>query len=145
MTVDLANWLAAFDPGETTGYALFNAAGVNLERSQVKGRLALYDLLEEIGPVEHVIIEDFRLFQHKALQQSGSRLETVRVIGAIESWAHNTKGRVTLQPPTIKPIAQLWSGKVPKGSHSLSHSVDAFNHGFYFLQKNGYTKPKRQG
>ena len=138
------NFCAAFDPGETTGWSVFNLDGVQIYYGQSKGRDALYATLAEIGAVPHVVIEDYRLFQSKALQQSGSRLETVRVIGAIESWATLNKSRITLQPSNIKSIASLWSGVVPKGAHKNNHHVDAFNHGYYYLQKNGFIKPKRR-
>lgn len=138
------NFCAAFDPGETTGWSVFNRLGQQSDYGQAKGRDVLYIVLKQIGPVPYVVIEDYRLFQHKALQQSGSKLETVRVIGALESWANSHKSRVTLQPANIKSIAQMWSGVVPKGAHKNSHHVDAFNHGYYFLQKEGFIKPRRR-
>ena len=138
------NFCAAFDPGETTGWSIFNCDGEQIDYGQCKGRNLLYATLSKIGVVPYVVIEDYRLYQSKAIQQSGSKLEAVRVIGAIESWAALNKSRVTLQPASIKAIAQLWSGVKPKGAHKNSHHVDAFNHGYYFLQKIGIIKPKRR-
>ena len=139
-----ANFCAAFDPGETTGWSVFNRLGQQSDYGQAKGRDELYKVLETIGPVPHVVIEDYTLYQHKAIQQSGSKLEAVRVIGAIESWATINKSRITRQPASIKAIAQMWSGVKPKGAHSKNHHVDAFNHGYYYLQKEGFIKPKRR-
>lgn len=137
------HYLAAFDPGESTGWATFNAEGGSTGLGTVTTREGLYELLAEVGPVAIVVIEDFRLFQHKALQQSGSKMEAVRVIGAIESWAYQNKSKIILQAANIKPIAVMWSGMKPKGKHANSHHVDAYNHGYYYLRKSGIIKPKR--
>ena len=127
---------AAFDPGESTGFALFAATGEVFEMGVVRTREELYGLLERIGEVPNVIIEEYKLFKGKALQQSGSKMEAVRVIGVIESWAHQNSAKVKFQDPSIKKIAEMWSGVKPKGAHSKSHSIDAFNHGYYYLIKN---------
>ena len=136
-------FLAAFDPGEGTGFALLAEDGATLDTGITRTREELYDLLSRLPRVEKVVMEDYSLYQHKALAQSGSKLETVRVIGVIEEWAHRHKAELILQPASILPIAKLWSGIKPKGAHRDNHHVSALLHGFYYLQKNGYIKPKR--
>lgn len=142
--VEGERYLLAVDPGETSGWAVFSPEGQPLGFGQVRGREALYDLLQEIGPVKVVVCEDYRLFGHKAIQQSGSKMETVRVIGAIDSWAHQFGVKPFMQPSSIKSIAVKWSGLKPIGSHDNSHHVDAYNHGYYYLQKNGIIKPVKR-
>ena len=138
------NWLLAVDPGESSGWATFDAKGTITGTGICRSRDEVYEMLKSIVPVAKVVIEDFRLYSHKAVQQSVSQLETVRVIGAIESWAALNDVSVTLQPASIKSIAEKWSGLKATGSHKNSHHIDAINHGIYYLQKNDIIKPLRR-
>lgn len=137
-------YLAAFDPGEGIGWAVFGPKGEPLGLGNVYGRDDLYQLLEDIGPVAVVVIEDWRLFGKLAKQQAGSKMEAARVIGAIESWCAKFNVDATLQPSSILPIAEKWSGMKMTGPHSSSHHISAFNHAWYYLQKNNIIKPVRQ-
>jgi hypothetical protein len=96
--------------------------------------------LDELGAVPEVIVEDFTLYKSKALQQSGSKMETVRVIGSIESWARRNKSVLVKQPASHLTIAQLWSGVKMPSDHRKSHWVSAYNHGYYYLVKQGVRK-----
>jgi hypothetical protein len=87
-----------------------------------------------------VVMEDFRLYAHKAQQQIGSDMQAVKVIGIITTWARLNKIPVVMQMPTIKAIAEKWTKVEPTGDHNRSHWVDAYNHGMYYLIKNGYVK-----
>ena len=130
----------SIDPGESTGWVTWDKTGQMIAQGTCRGRDALEDLLESLGPVPVVVVEDFTLYKNKALQQSGSKLETVRVIGSIESWARRNKSTIKMQPASILSIAQLWSGmKMPK-NHRVSHWVSAYNHGYYYLVKAGVRK-----
>lgn len=145
MTKELPEaFLAAFDPGNGTGYALLSREGATLATGITRTREELYDLLDSVPNVEKVVLEDWTLRQNKAIQQSGSPQETVRVIGVIEAWAHQRKCELILQPANILPIAKLWTGIKPKGAHKNNHHVSALLHGLYYLQKNGYIKPSRR-
>ena len=139
-----SSWLLAFDPGESSGWATYSATGEFINAGICRSREEVYALLKEVGPVAKVVIEDYRLFSHKAVQQSGSQLETVRVIGAVESWAALNNISVTLQPASIKSIAEKWSGLKPKGAHKNTHHIDAMLHGHYYLQRTGIIKPIRR-
>lgn len=135
----------AFDPGDTTGWSKLDwHDGTELEHGTVK----FDDMPEflwlrqsELDYTRAVVVEDFRLFKHLAVQQSGSKFDAVAVIGMLRLWIYppaNTK--FVLQPPSIKPIAQKFSGRVPKGAHSKSHDVDAYNHGIFYLKQLGNFK-----
>lgn len=137
-------FLVAFDPGEGTGIAVLSRTGGVLGTQITRTREELYEVLELLPNVRKVVMEDYTLFQHKAIQQSGSKLETVRVIGVIESWAHQRKAEVILQRPNILPIAKLWTGIKPKGAHRNNHHISALLHGLYYLQKEGYIVPTRR-
>ena len=135
----------ALDPGESTGYAMFKSDGDVEDFGTLKGRPALYEFLEHIVPstVKVVVIEDYTLYPWKGKEQSWSKLDTVRYIGAIEFWAHKRLTQVVFQPPNIKSIAYMWAGiKVPK-NHDHSHQTDAYVHGVYYLQKQGIRKPQQ--
>lgn len=138
------SWLLAIDPGESTGWATYSATGEFINAGICRSREEVYTMLKEVGPVAKVVIEDYRLYSHKAVQQSGSRLETVRVIGAIESWAAINGSEVILQAASIKKIAEKWSGIKPKGDHKNLHHIDAMLHGHYYLQRTEVIKPVRR-
>lgn len=133
--------LIAIDPGKTSGVALFrNGQVADLGQH---GLDSLIDYLENLSPTTNskrrlvIVYENFRLRKGKALQQSGSMMEASQVIGICKAFAKRNGFEIYTQEPNIKPIAQKWSKVVPKGSHNLSHSVDAYNHGFYWLVRQG--------
>jgi hypothetical protein len=134
----------AIDPGESSnnGYALFDETGFCTEFDQIT-RDTLMDLLDEYSSdLTAVVIEDFTLFKSKALQQSGSKLETVRIIGAVEDFCRRHNITCVKQPASHLTIAQLWSGKKLPKNHSKSHWVSAYNHGYYYLVKQKVIKLK---
>ena len=132
----------AFDPGETTGYFIFNDDGSDKDLGQLKGEEELFQFLTTVEKPQLIIMEVFRLFGHKALQQSGSNMFTSLVEGMVKLWARQHSIPVVEQPASILPIAQLWSGVSLKGDHSKSHYKSAFNHGVYYLQSNGIRKSR---
>lgn len=124
------------DPGETTGYALMETP----EKMHSWGHVKfddIFDWLENLpAGIEVIIMESFQLFGHKAKAQTGSKMKTSQVIGAVKAYAHRHKITVVEQPPTIKAFAEKQSGLKPTGAHANSHRIDAFNHCYYyFLQK----------
>jgi len=136
----------SIDPGNSTGYALFDSAGdINDFGTLSGGRGTLYEFLHHAVPetVEVVIIEDYTLYPWKAMNQAWSKLDTVRFIGAIEFWAAERLIRVEFQPPNVKSIAYMWAGIKPPKNHALSHETDAYVHGVYYLQKAGVRKPQQ--
>lgn len=130
----------SIDPGKSTGWVTWDKNGNVIKQGTCRGRDEFEQLLEDLGSVPVVVVEDFTLFKHKALQQSGSKMETSKVIGSIESWVRRNKSELVMQPASILTIAQLWSGvKMPK-NHNVSHWVSAYNHGYYYLIKQNVRK-----
>lgn len=130
----------SIDPGKSTGWVTWDRNGNVIQQGTTRTRDEFEDLLDSMGSVSVVIVEDFTLYKNKALQQSGSKMETSKVIGSIESWARRNKATLVMQPASILAIAQLWSGvKMPK-NHNVSHWVSAYNHGMYYLLKTGVRK-----
>lgn len=102
-----------------------------------KDRFDLYmDSLEE-NPVnlpKVIIYEGYTVFAN--VSHTGSKVETVQVIGQIKDFARRNKIKIIEQPSSILGIAQKWSGvQYPKGVH-IPDWASAFNHGYYYLRKN---------
>lgn len=137
MTKTPPKTVLAIDPGITIGWCLFIDGEVNS-----LGTIKLDSFtnwLESFDPKPDVIVvEDYKLFKHKALQQSGSRMETVKVIGMIESYVVRNRIKIVRQPSNILTIAGLWTETpIPKKSH-LQDQVSAYLHGSYWLIRAGY-------
>ena len=137
----------AYDPGKTTGWAMFDDAGESVQY----GQLSLDELVTHVDsmttrsltedPLVAIIVEEFKLFGHKAKHQVGSQMEASQAIGILRVLANNTGAEFVLQPPTIKAMAVKWTQLSPKGlAHAKTHWIDAFNHGAYYLIKRGIRK-----
>lgn len=129
----------SFDPGEATGWAAFDDKGAITDFGTIHGLGELFSWLT-LHTADVYIIEEYRLYRQRALQQSGSKLLTVQAIGAIKASAASTGSKVVEQPASIKKVAEMWTGYVPKGAHKNSHWIDAVNHGLYYLHKEGIVK-----
>jgi hypothetical protein len=140
----------SIDPGLSTGWATFRANGDLIRTGTLRnGAEQLYPFLRRLSvalmendwkPLD-VIVENYRLYPWKAMQQSWASLETVRFIGAVDFWAKLHEYNVHLQDPNIKGIGYKWAGITVPKNHDLSHETDAFVHGVYFLQRAGIRKP----
>lgn len=135
----------AFDPGETTGYAIFDAHGKISDFGQIPNGVEGLTgfLMEHDEPVTAVIIESYmvRPDDHSLKANVGSKMETVQAIGTIRGWAYARKAEIIMQQPQVKKIGELNSGYKPGSNHSQSHQIDAINHGVYYLVKKGIRKP----
>lgn len=130
----------ALDPGHSTGWATFDEKGNAIKYGTVKGRGPVYDLLKDVNP-DHIIMEDW--ITKQGINLGGDKLETVRIIGAVEFYAYIKKIQITLQPNSVKGIAYRWAGIAKPKNHSMSHETDAYVHGVYFLQKAGIRRPQQ--
>jgi len=132
----------ALDPGLHTGWCLWDAKGVFIDMGTIHGERELHDFLASLPTaIEVVIIEEFRLFKNKALAQTGSKMPAPKAIAQIETFARLWNARIVKQQSSIKANAEMLTGQSTKGMpHSQTHVIDAFNHGEYFLIKNGIKK-----
>ena len=132
--------LLAIDPGRMNGIAIFHGKIVHWIGQVHIDDLPdfLFSQAEEYrGDEVQVVYENFKLMRGKALQQSGSTMEASQAIGQVKMIAAKNKWPVADQAPAIKPIAEKWSGMKAPSDHKISHQVDAYNHGVYWLVKNG--------
>lgn len=148
--IDKAQYLA-IDPGETTGWALFDKEGQLIALGQYKSKTAAENTKELdrlLAP--HILVcitEDYRNFNHvhrKFNQKAWSRNQTSKNIGSIETICQLRDIIVTLQPASIKTIGYRWAGMDgPPSNHAISHQYDAYVHGVYWLKSNleGYITP----
>ena len=111
----------ALDPGETTGWATFNAEGKVLAMGQFKQKDQTKELTDLIhSDLKCVIVEDYRNYSFKSgqNQQRWSRNQTSKNIGAIEMLAELRGVPVVLQGANVKTVGYKWSGigAAPLGS-----------------------------
>jgi hypothetical protein len=132
----------AIDPGETSGYALFDNEGKELyigQFTQDKQTEALSTLIH--SNLKEVICEDYR--NHGWQQQKRwSRNQTSKNIGAIEILCDLRGIRIELQSNTVKTIGYKWAGMPgPPSNHNISHQYDALAHGVHRLVSLGIRNP----
>lgn len=143
------------DPGETTGWAYQDERddypGGLLDLGQIKGLQPLTEFLEKWDlvrkPIDHVVIEGYKVWGGKRGQQAntGSELETVRAIGILESWCFRNKLSFSKAYSDDNKLTALQVGLDPfKGAHKKTHWVFAANHGRKWLQDRGLAKNAAQ-
>jgi hypothetical protein len=132
----------ALDPGLHTGWATWDESGLFITMGTVHTYDALHDLLADFPmTIKVVIVEDFKLFKHKARQQAGSRMPAPRAIGQIETFVRLWGASIVKQPSHIKSTAERLTGVSTKNlPHDQTHVLDAFNHGEYYLIGQGIKK-----
>lgn len=132
----MAYYLSA-DPGLHTGWALWDDKGKFLEMGTTHSNDELHKKLEGISGIKVVIYEDFLLFKHKASKQVGSRMPASQAIGILETFARQWGAEIVKQPSHIKDTAERLSGmKTKRLAKHLTHKIDAYNHGYFYLVRN---------
>lgn len=81
--------ILTLDPGETTGYAVFNGmdgvAHGEINTSKVENSVESISHLFDVYKPEIVVIEEYRVYAWRAKQHSWSTLHTPRLIGSIQT------------------------------------------------------------
>lgn len=136
------------DPGvlskDSTGITLWNRLGKPFHFNELDevGLHQFLDWIEEGGIIiRKIITEEFRLYQNKALQQSGSKLETVQIIGMLKRTVHKLNCEFVEVRADAKDVAAMWSQtKVPKGH--MPNWMSAYLVGYYHLHEMGIIRAK---
>jgi hypothetical protein len=129
------------DPGLRNGYAIMGPGG-SLE---AKGSILLEDLPEFLsqlpGEFTVAVVEDFKLFRSKAIQQSGKTMQASEAIGILTGWAKTHSVRLVRQPPEAYHLgAKYVQYKLPRGH--TPDDISAWLHGIYYLKSiNQLTTP----
>ena len=139
-----AGKLLALDPGETTGYAVFNcSAGKSpiledcghIDTSGIESAVKhLTMLLNDVRP-DRVVLEDYRVYAAKTEQHTYSNLMTPQMIGIILAFCEQRK------IGTAKQMASLAKGFCTDDKlkfwkmyiRGKKHARDAIRHGIYYL------------
>lgn len=129
-----------FDPGHTTGWAVFRqfelAESGEIDTDDITKATHEIELLISEHDPETIVIEDYRVYRHRAKHHAGSDMLTTRVIGCIETLAIMCHiSHIVKQPAHIakgfctdKKLREWEMYK--KGE---KHARDAIRHGCYFL------------
>jgi hypothetical protein len=134
--------ILSVDPGDTTGIAYWEDDGSFISREALPFEELLEKLNSFTGNITAIVCEDYRLRGGRQVAQTGSRFVAVQVIGALKLLAKENKARFVLQQPTVLTVAALHLGVKRPSNHSKSHDIDAYNHGYYYLETQGLLKPK---
>lgn len=127
------------DPGDTTGFAMFQDNGELFEKGQADFSKFLEVLYNSI--CSRIIVEDYRLRAGKQAQQTGSRFQAVQVIGALKYHAFLHDVQFELASVQAKTLGSMYSGVKPPSDHKKSHEIDAYNIGIYWLVDNKIIEP----
>jgi hypothetical protein len=138
----------AIDPGDTTGWCTFDAAGKLLEMGQAVTKTDKEFNQFISGKIDssllRVICEDYVLFKHKAMAQTNSRgrnLSTAKQVGKVELLCDLKNVPFTKQESSKYRIGAMWGGFEIPSNHSISHQYVAAAHGVFYLQTAGIRKP----
>ena len=127
-------YILAIDPGDMTGWCTMTLKGEIIEWEN----LTQEDFQEKLTALQDapsvIIYEDFKLFGHKAKQQTGSRFVASQIIGVLKYYGSVRRIPLVVQIPANKDTGAKWSGLRPTGQHNVSHKYDAYNHGFFYLR-----------
>lgn len=134
--------ILSVDPGDTTGIAYWEDDGTFISKEALPFEELLDKLNGFTGNISAIVCEDYRLRGGRQVAQTGSRFVAVQVIGALKLLAKENKARFVLQQPTVLTVASLHSGVRRPSNHSKSHDIDAYNHGYYYLETQGLLTPK---
>jgi hypothetical protein len=131
---------ASFENGEISWFADVAAKDYEKIENYWNG---IIDVIYHLKP-DTVIIEDYRLFGHKAKQQSWSALETPQLIGHMRMICFNEGIPVIFQSPKDKVrvadpqlehmgiITKVGNSYWCKGRKTNLHQRDAIRHGVFY-------------
>lgn len=138
--MDGVTTVVSFDPGETTGLVVAR---------WVKGKTFFLEKVDEIFwgerfravkknlkyyQPEHIVVEEFRLYPHRARTQIGKTFPSSQFIGIIEAYAYENGylDRVHMQPASVRKSVRI-DPEHRKMVGSSAHMQDAYMHARYFI------------
>lgn len=92
-----------------------------------------WDLKE--NPIDHVVVEGYKIRPGQEKMNVGVPLVTVENVGKVKFFAQMNKIPFTQYMPFDKVKQRQATGaKIPRNAdHSITHRIDAYNHGRWFL------------
>lgn len=140
--------LISFDPGKTTGYAVFNDLQLitfgQLDTSELGPSFkTFYDLFQQYHPTL-CVVEDYRVYKHKQKQHAWSELHTAKLIGVLEGAAYTFEDieRVIKQPAHVAKgfCTDQRLKEWDMYARGQRHARDAIRHGCYQILFGGTDK-----
>jgi hypothetical protein len=139
-------YYVGIDPGATTGVALWESTANVFQAYDVlweqRHQFACKIELQSGGDDRFVfIVENFRLFKSKAVQQAGSQFQAVKIIGVLEYLSFKWHHAVIFQEPRIQEYMPI--EHVPQRVASMlssPHQISAAKHLVHWLRKNDSEK-----
>lgn len=141
-----------FDPGHTTGWALFEGFRLHDSGELVTEPIeiaveSIRDLFNNCAP-DIVVIEDYRVYRWRQKHHVGSEMLTTRVIGVIETFCvteyipdvYKQPASVAKKFCTDKKLRE-WGFYKP----GQKHTRDAIRHGCYFLIFGAVDRKQQKG
>lgn len=146
--------LLALDPGETTGWSVWNCEPGQIDRLSDQGQLATWDKEHTFNP-EHelalfvnnftwllhrykptrVVFESYHVYDWKLDTHSWSDVPTLRIIGGIESLL--LLQAIPYSSQTAQVAKRFVTDEMLKSfgfyQRGLRHSRDSMRHGIYYL------------
>lgn len=146
----MARTYLALDPGETTGWALFNMQGIPIEMGYVQYQELFY-FLESSTPGFFVVEEFMLVDKDTAIRnkinhytRKWDKVYAARAIGAIEYRADILGIPIHFQRSSILTSASQAFGLSLTKFKKAQHPVDAVLHGAYYAWKElGILPPER--
>jgi hypothetical protein len=152
--------LLCLDPGETTGWALFENGKLTRwgQAKTVIGTTApgrkkgpkvmnwseLQDLFEFTEPTA-VVCEDYKIYAHKLDRHTFSSVETLRLIGGIDMTCAMKELPLAYQM-AVQAKGFVTDAKLKRWGfwiEGMRHSRDAIRHGIYYLFVTNRPKPSQ--
>lgn len=102
--------ILAIDPGHTTGVVLGESEGRTDLKLLAAFELAWNDrfkLYEMAYYPAVIVIEDFRLYEHKAMSQVNSDFPSVKIIGMMELVCYLTGTTLVTKMPSVKNSVKI--------------------------------------
>jgi len=122
------------DPGETTGWAVFD--GQRLEAAgefHVDSPLLFDHLISHKRP-QVMVVENYRVYGHRAQQHIGSEVPTIQYVGQLKYLAAAYNLPIVLQMAYQAKSFAKDQRLIDLGMwHASKHARDAIRHGVYFL------------
>ena len=126
--------ILALDPGETTGYVIAEADGLDYD-IKISGQHPNWRQLEGLinyWSPDAIVYEAFYLSPQIAKFKTRSTLPTVEVIGVLKYLAQKNKTKLIAQPPSAKEVVSL--SRYIAGV-SGPHARDALKHLIAYLRR----------
>lgn len=128
------------DPGESNGICGYDAKYYLLFMLTIHHE-DMVMFMHQFKSVKKCIMEEYKVFSHKAKQHINSDLKTTQVIGRVQSWAKLHEVELIMQPSSIKPTGYKWIRKKPlPKSNPMNHSLDGHVHFVYWGVRTGRIK-----